>query len=70
MSLDVLASMVDISWFFQGIEEFKKIVVRNFIVKITGVSIPKYNEVSDTSLKQYKEMMEEAVKAPVQICKI
>lgn len=37
MSLDVLASMVDISWFFQGIEDFKKIVVRNFIVKITGV---------------------------------
>lgn len=37
MSLDVLASMVDISWFFQGIEDFKKIVVRNFIVKLTGV---------------------------------
>lgn len=37
MSLDVLASMVDISWFFQGIEDFKKIVVRNFVVKITGV---------------------------------
>ena len=37
MSLDVLASMVDISWFFQGIEDFKKIVIRNFIVKITGV---------------------------------
>ena len=37
MSLDVLASMVDISWFFQGIEDFKKIVGRNLIVKITGV---------------------------------
>lgn len=37
MSLDILASMVDISWFFQGIEDFKKIVVRNFIVKIAGV---------------------------------
>lgn len=37
MSFDVLASMIDISWFFQGIEDFKKIVVRNFIVKIIGV---------------------------------
>ena len=36
MSLDVLASMVDILWLFQGVEDFKKIVVRNFIVKITG----------------------------------
>lgn len=38
--------------------------------KSLGISIPKYNEVSDTSLKQYKEMIEEAVKVPVQICKI
>ena len=26
--------MIDISWYFQGIEEFKKTVVRNTIVKI------------------------------------
>ena len=38
--------------------------------KSLGISIPKYNEVSDASLKQYKEMIEEAVKVPVQICKI
>lgn len=37
MMLDILASMFDISWFFQGIEDFKKIVVRNFIIKIIGV---------------------------------
>lgn len=37
MCLDILASMIDISWFFQGIEDFKKIVVRNFIIKIVGV---------------------------------
>lgn len=37
MSLDILASMVDISWLFQGMEEFKKIVVRNLIVKIISV---------------------------------
>lgn len=39
MSLDILASMADISWFFQGIEDFRKIVVRNFIVKIVGVAL-------------------------------
>ena len=27
--------------------------------KSLGISIPKYNEVSDASLKQYKEMIEE-----------
>ena len=37
MSLDIVASMFDISWFFQGIEDFKKIVIRNCIVKLTGV---------------------------------
>lgn len=37
MSLDVLASMFDISWFFQGIEDFKKIVIRNFVVKLLGI---------------------------------
>ena len=37
MCLDIVASMVDISWFFQGIEDFKKIVIRNFIIKIFGV---------------------------------
>lgn len=37
MSIDIIASMFDISWFFQGIEDFKKIVIRNFIVKIVGV---------------------------------
>lgn len=39
MCLDILASMVDISWFFQGIEDFKKIVARNFIIKIVGVAL-------------------------------
>ena len=39
MCLDILASMVDISWLFQGIEDFKKIVVRNFIIKIVGVAL-------------------------------
>ncbi|MDD8048034.1 MAG: flippase [Thomasclavelia sp.] len=37
MSLDIISSMFDISWFFQGIEDFQKIVLRNAIVKIAGV---------------------------------
>lgn len=37
MCLDIMASMIDISWFFQGIEDFQKIVIRNCIVKFIGV---------------------------------
>ena len=32
--VQLLANMFDISWFFQGIEEFDKTVVRNLIVKL------------------------------------
>lgn len=35
--LDIAASCIDISWFFQGLEDFKKIVIRNFIIKLAGV---------------------------------
>lgn len=35
--IEVLTAMIDISWFFQGMEEFKKIVIRNALVKICGV---------------------------------
>ena len=35
--LEILASLIDISWFFQGLEEFKKTVTRNTIVKIISV---------------------------------
>ena len=35
--LDLIATMVDISWFFQGIEEFKKTVTRNIVIKIISV---------------------------------
>jgi O-antigen/teichoic acid export membrane protein len=36
-SLYLIAAMVDISWLFIGIEDFKKTVTRNFIIKIIGV---------------------------------
>ncbi len=35
--LELFASCLDISWFFQGLEEFKKTVLRNLIVKFISV---------------------------------
>lgn len=35
--LEIIANSLDISWFFQGLEEFKKTVTRNTIVKILSV---------------------------------
>ena len=35
--LELLGNCIDISWFFQGLEEFKKTVARNTIVKIISV---------------------------------
>lgn len=35
--LEIMADMLDISWFFQGIEDFKKTVSRNVVVKIVSV---------------------------------
>ncbi|KGQ41812.1 flippase [Gallibacterium anatis] len=34
MSILVFSSILDINWFFFGIEEFKLIIVRNFIIKL------------------------------------
>lgn len=35
--LEIIGSCLDISWFFQGLEEFKKTVTRNMIVKFISV---------------------------------
>lgn len=35
--IEIIANSLDISWFFQGMEEFKKTITRNIIVKIIGV---------------------------------
>ena len=35
--LEILGNSLDISWFFQGLEEFKKTVIRNTIVKLISV---------------------------------
>ena len=37
--LELVATAVDISWFFQGIEEFKKTVIRNVLVRIISVAL-------------------------------
>lgn len=36
---ELLAAAFDISWFFQGLEEFKKTVIRNIIVRLASVSL-------------------------------
>ena len=35
--LEIIANMIDISWFFQGLEEFKRTVTRSIIIKIISV---------------------------------
>lgn len=36
MSLYIVSNIFDISWFYQGIENFRKIALRNILVKCTG----------------------------------
>lgn len=35
--IDLLASLIDISWFYQGLENFGKITFRNFLTKLLGI---------------------------------
>lgn len=37
LSFNIIAIFVDVTWFFQGMEEFGKIVVRNLIFKISQI---------------------------------
>ncbi len=37
MSLNIINVIFDITWFYQGIEDFKKIVIRNMLVKILNL---------------------------------
>ena len=37
--MDIIASIFDVSWFFQGMEDFKKTVLRNFLARIVCVSL-------------------------------
>lgn len=35
--LEIISTVLDISWLYQGLEEFKKITIRNFVIKIISV---------------------------------
>lgn len=37
LSILLISNIFDISWFYQGIEEFRKIVIRNYIIKIISI---------------------------------
>lgn len=37
-AFNIVAVLFDVSWFFQGLEEFGKIVVRNFIVRLANIA--------------------------------
>lgn len=37
LAVEFIATCLDISWFFQGIEEFKKTITRNIIIKILSI---------------------------------
>lgn len=36
--LEIIANCFDISWFFQGLEEFKKTVIRNIVIKLISIA--------------------------------
>ena len=37
LTLNLFATMVDITWFFKGLEQFRLIVIRNFIIKMINI---------------------------------
>ena len=37
LMLEIIGNIIDISWFFQGLEEFKKIIFRNTIIKLISL---------------------------------
>ena len=39
LMLELIAAAFDISWFFQGLEEFKKTVIRNVLVRLCSVTL-------------------------------
>jgi len=37
--IQIIAALIDISWFLQGMEEFKKLVVRNTLIKLVSTAL-------------------------------
>lgn len=48
-----LASVVDISWFYQGIEIFKKVSIRNILIKVIGLILIFAFVKDQTDLSEY-----------------
>jgi O-antigen/teichoic acid export membrane protein len=49
-SINILAATIDISWLYMGLEDFKKTVTRNLLVKLIGVTcvflfVKSYNDI-------------------------
>ena len=53
MFFELLAASFDISWFFQGLEDFKKTVIRNIIVRLTSVALIFVFVKQETDLNKY-----------------
>ncbi len=50
---ELIASAFDISWFFQGLEEFKKTVTRNILVRLISVALIFIIVKTETDLVKY-----------------
>ncbi len=57
LMIQIFSSLFDISWFFQGLEEFKKIVIRNAVIKILGVVLVIIFVKKETDLYKYAFIM-------------
>lgn len=57
----LLSNAIDISWFFQGIEEFKQITIRNFIVRIISVILMLFLVKKDTQICLYALIVQGAL---------
>ncbi len=51
--LELIANIIDISWYFHGLEEFKKTVIRNTIVKLISVILIFFVVKSSNDLYKY-----------------
>ncbi len=53
LTIEIVATAFDISWFFMGMENFKVTVIRNTIIKITGIICVFFFVKNSNDLKKY-----------------
>lgn len=51
--INIVASIFDISWLFQGMEDFKVTVTRNIVIKLVGIILIFFLVKSESDLKLY-----------------